>query len=137
MKKIRFTSTIFLIGFILVSSCQKSTDVQLITPDEYQRLDQLEDVQLIDVRSVEAFQDLHLEGAQNLVYDAEFSEKIMKLDKSKPVAVYCKTGGLSKKCVEILKDSGFVKIFDLKGGLSKWKHSGISIDSLIKPVTKK
>ena len=129
----------FILIFVLLQmiSCQKNTDVQLITPDEYQRLDQLEDVQLIDVRSVEAFQDLHLEGAQNLVYDAEFSEKIMKLDKSKPVAVYCKTGRLSTKCVEILKDSGFVKIFDLKGGLSKWKHSGISIDSLIKPETKK
>ncbi|QSS98270.1 rhodanese-like domain-containing protein [Psychroflexus sp. ALD_RP9] len=120
-----------------MTSCQKNTDVQLITPDEYQRLNQLEDVQLIDVRSVEAFQDLHLKGAQNLVYDAEFSKKIMKLDKSKPVAVYCKTGGLSKKCVEILKDSGFVKIFDLKGGLSKWKHSGISIDSIIKPELKR
>ncbi|MGB2088050.1 MAG: rhodanese-like domain-containing protein [Psychroflexus salarius] len=129
----------FILIFVLLqmTSCQKNTDVQLITPDEYQRLNQLEDVQLIDVRSVEAFQDLHLKGAQNLVYDAEFSKKIMKLDKSKPVAVYCKTGGLSKKCVEILKDSGFVKIFDLKGGLSKWKHSGISIDSLVKPETKK
>ncbi|WP_242529667.1 rhodanese-like domain-containing protein [Psychroflexus sp. ALD_RP9] len=129
----------FILIFVLLqmTSCQKNTDVQLITPDEYQRLNQLEDVQLIDVRSVEAFQDLHLKGAQNLVYDAEFSKKIMKLDKSKPVAVYCKTGGLSKKCVEILKDSGFVKIFDLKGGLSKWKHSGISIDSIIKPELKR
>ncbi len=125
----------FLAGMVVMVmlniSCQNpESKIQIITPEEYSRLEQLGDVQLIDVRSVESFQELHIKGAQNLVFDSEFSSNLNQLDKTKPVAVYCKTGGLSKRCVEILKDSGFVKLYDLKGGLAKWQYSGIALDSL-------
>lgn len=125
----------FLAGMVilvlLVTSCQeRKSKIQFITPEEYSRLEQLDEVQLIDVRSVESFQELHIKGAQNLVFDNEFSINLNQLDKTKPVAVYCKTGGLSKRCVEILRDSGFVKLYDLKGGLAKWQYSGVALDSI-------
>lgn len=130
MIKIR---SIILSGFVLffvLMACQKKQSIQLITPEEYQDLEEFQTVQLLDVRSVKKFQELHIKGAQNLIYDQDFSEKIKLLDKTKPVAVYCSTGGLSKVCVETLKDSGFIKIYDLKGGLAKWKYSGIALDSI-------
>ena len=52
-------------------------------------------------------------------------KNIQKLDKSKPVVLYCKGGGRSAKCAKKLKDAGFEKIYDLEGGLSKWEHSKI------------
>ena len=40
--------------------------------------------------------------------------------------VYCKSGNRSSKCSK-LQAAGFVKIYDLEGGISKWKHQGFDI----------
>jgi rhodanese-related sulfurtransferase len=88
----------------------------------------IDTMQLIDVRALEAFREGHLQGAQNLIYDDEFDEKIKQLDKDKPVAVYCRTGRRSKKCSAILKEAGFKQIYQLKGGLSQWEYN----DELVK-----
>lgn len=96
----------------------------MVTPDEAEKLSKMKDVKLLDVRTKEEFNEGHIANAQNLVYDENFSEKIGKLDKEKPVIVYCKSGGRSEKCAQILKDSGFVKVYDIKGGITEWKFEG-------------
>jgi len=58
-----------------------------------------------------------LEGAQNInFYDADFKDILNKLDKSKPVFVYCRSGGRSGKCAQMCKDAGFAEVYDMKGG---------------------
>ena len=37
--------------------------------------------------------------------------------------LYCKGGHRSAKCAKKLKEAGFEKIYELEGGISKWKHS--------------
>lgn len=109
--------------FLLLLSCQtQESEVKLVSTEEMRELMILDSVQFIDVRSVEEFREGHLKGAQNLVYDEEFVDKIESLDKSKPVAVYCRTGRRSKECSEILIQAGFKKVYDLDGGLSQWKY---------------
>jgi len=112
---------------ILVSSCKESSateeTIEMLTAEEIEQLSKLEDVQLIDVRTKAEFGDEHLKNAQNIVFDEHFSEKIEELDKTKPVIVYCKSGGRSEKSAQILQDSGFTKIYDLKGGISQWKYA--------------
>ncbi|HIB36123.1 rhodanese-like domain-containing protein [Mesonia sp.] len=98
--------------------------IEMITPDEADKLSKMDEVQLLDVRTEAEFGEEHLLNAQNIVYDESFSEKIEDLDKEKPVIVYCKSGGRSEKCAQILKDSGFVKIYDIKGGITEWKFKG-------------
>ncbi len=103
----------------------------MLTSEEMKELILLDSVQLIDVRSVEAFREGHLKGAQNLIYDEDFIEKINQLDKTKPVAVYCRTGRRSEKCSKILKKAGFEQIYQLKDGLSQWKYKDeLIIDTL-------
>ena len=60
-------------------------------------------------------------------WDANFDANIKKLDKSKPIIVYCKSGGRSAKCASKLAAKGFEKIYDLKGGFSQWKLRGKEI----------
>jgi len=43
--------------------------------------------------------------------------------------VYCKSGNRSAKCAAKMKDAGFVKIYDLDGGIAKWKYKGFEIKS--------
>ncbi|MFN2262482.1 MAG: rhodanese-like domain-containing protein [Psychroflexus sp.] len=113
-----------LIVVIVVFSCSQPTEdkVNIVTSSEMKDIISQDSIQLIDVRSLEEFREGHLENAQNLIYDEDFAEKIKALDKSKPVAVYCKTGRRSSECSEILKKAGFEKIYELEGGLSEWQY---------------
>ena len=83
--------------------------------------------QLIDVRSSEEFASQHLDNAQNINWNSnDFEAKISKLDKTRPVFVYCMVGGRSKKASDKLVDLGFSKIYDLQGGIMKWNAAGLS-----------
>jgi rhodanese-related sulfurtransferase len=125
--------TLLAVIFLFASSCQPSYESSptLVSLEEMKKLMEMDTIQLIDVRSLEEFREGHLKDAQNLIYDNDFAQKIKQLDKSKPVAVYCKTGRRSKECSDILEKAGFKKVYDLKGGLSQWEFKEeLIIDSL-------
>ena len=48
-------------------------------------------------------------------------EEILKLDKNKPVYMYCRTGSRSRTAARKLLAMGFEKVFDLKGGYMHWQ----------------
>jgi len=132
MKRSNYFIFLFLSGLMI--SCQSpdgqkelGKDHQLVSPKEMKELKAMDEVQFIDVRTVKEFREEHIKGAQNLVYDADFKDKIQELDKSQPVAVYCRTGRRSHKCSKMLHEAGFTKIYELKGGITKWKHKDFSI----------
>jgi len=80
-------------------------------------------IQLIDVRTPDEYSQGHIKGAFLINFFSEyFKENLNKLDKNKPVYVYCKSGGRSAKTSEILADMGFTKIVDLKGGFLAWSN---------------
>ena len=111
MKRL-FLVSCLLIAMSLGTSCVDS------------KLENTEDVQLVDVRTPEEYNEERIANSQNIDYNSPtFDEDIAKLDKAKPVILYCKGGGRSAKCAKKLKDAGFQKIYDLEGGISKWKHS--------------
>ncbi len=103
----------------LLASCQKSnlSEITLINSEEMKGLLEEQEVQLVDVRTVKEFNEHYIEGAENIVFDDNFDLKLDSLDKEKPVVVYCRKGGRSAKCAEILQQKGFKKIYDLKGGM--------------------
>jgi rhodanese-related sulfurtransferase len=79
------------------------------------------DVQLIDVRTLEEFNAGHLEGAIQIdFYSENFVSDILKLDKSKPIYVYCGTGSRSLKASNLFKENGFTVIVDMAGGYNHW-----------------
>ena len=132
MKRSNYFIFLFLSGLMI--SCQSpdgqkelGKNHQLVSPKEMKELKAMDEVQFIDVRTVKEFREEHIKGAQNLVYDADFKDKIQELDKSQPVAVYSMTGRRSHKCSKMLHEAGFTKIYELKGGITKWKHKDFSI----------
>jgi len=129
MKKLAFLSLSLFIAF---SSCKDAGDpkITVITPEEMQTFLEADNVQLIDVRTQEEFNKGHIEGAQNInFFSPTFFDDISKLDKDKPVYLYCNSGGRSAKCAEKMTEIGFIKIYDLEGGFSKWKHEGLEIEN--------
>ncbi len=107
----------------------KTQNLQLITSEEMEELLNLEDIQLVDVRTPSEYNEGHVPNALNIDFlDENFDKQIESLDKSKPIIVYCKSGGRSAKCASKLAEKGFEKIYDLEGGFSQWKFKGLSIE---------
>lgn len=77
-------------------------------------------VQLVDVRTAEEYAEGHIVGAINIdVQSPDFAQKISALDKSRKVAVYCRSGRRSKMAAEQLTAAGY-KVIDLDGGIQSW-----------------
>ena len=114
------------IGFVLscVDAKASETEVKLVSDEEMQSILELEDVQLVDVRTKKEYEKEHIVNSQNIDFNSPtFDDDIAKLDKAKPVILYCKGGARSAKCGKKLKEAGFEKVYDLEGGISKWRHS--------------
>lgn len=130
----RFTKYICLLMlFGSCFSCQKevskASKIEMISVEEMDSMLAVENVQLVDVRTVAEYQDGHIKNAKNIVYLSEnWSAEIAKLDKDKPVYVYCAKGGRSAKCAALLAEAGFKKIYDLEGGVGQWKHQGKTLE---------
>ena len=78
-------------------------------------------VQLIDVRTPYEFRSNKIKGAQNINYHSgEFMKEIDKLDRNKPVLVYCKSGLRSRRAATKFAKLGFAEIYNLKGGIMHW-----------------
>ncbi|NIK92319.1 rhodanese-like domain-containing protein [Mangrovimonas sp. CR14] len=122
---------LFLMSILLaVSSCvnENYDGIEEISTEEMQTLLEMDDVQLLDVRTPEEFDEGFIAGAQNIDFESEtFNEDIQKLDKTKPVILYCRTGGRSARCAKKMIEAGFVKVYDLDGGISAWEHEGLKV----------
>lgn len=129
MKRLFIISGVLLIALFSVSCLDGNADTsnaQLVTAEEMKSILELEDVQLVDVRTPKEFNELRIANAQNIDFRSPtFEQDIAKLDKSKPVVLYCKSGKRSAKCSKKLQEAGFEKIYELEGGISKWKHSEV------------
>lgn len=126
----KYYSILALFIFFGFSSCngQQSKNVENIAPEAFsKKISQTSKAQILDVRTPEEFNSEHIDDALNLNwFDADFATKTKKLDKSKPVFVYCKSGGRSAKASAKLAELGFTKIYNLEGGILKWSSAGLS-----------
>ena len=102
-----------------------------VTPDEFEQTIAEPDVQLIDVRTPEEYEQGHIVGAMNIDWksDSFVDDATSMLDKSKTVAVYCKVGHRSHEAGDKLYKMGYKHIVELQGGLEAWKAAGKTIQA--------
>ena len=49
------------------------------------------------------------------------------MEKSKPILVYCASGGRSSQAAAILAKHGFMEVYNLEGGLYGWQNAGFPV----------
>lgn len=93
---------------------------------------------LVDIRTPEAYEVGHLEGAINIDFKARtFPSYISALDKNKPVLIYCRSGNRSGKAGKIMQALGFTEIYDLAKGFKTWEGKKLPVTTdLVKANTK-
>jgi thioredoxin len=125
---------ISIISFIILScNGQTSTTFKTIDVTSYsEKIKATPNAQILDVRTPDEYATGHIENSDNVDWLAEsFVLKTDKYDKTKPVFVYCKSGGRSAKASEKLAELGFTTVYNLDGGMLKWESAGLA-----KPDTK-
>jgi rhodanese-related sulfurtransferase len=84
--------------------------------------------QVVDVSTPEEFAKGHIAGALNIDWLADgFMDTASKLDKTKPVLLFCASGGRSEEALAAMKQAGFTDVADLKFGLNAWKRSNLPV----------
>lgn len=118
----RLLLTLLLSFIILGCKSQNDKNDYKIGVSEFKQGTELNEIQLIDVRTPKEYKEGHIGNAENIDFLAnDFTEKIKTLDKSKPVYIYCKSGNRSGKATKALYDAGFNTIYDLEGGILAWE----------------
>ena len=91
-----------------------------ITPTQLAaRISRGEDFDLIDVREPHEWEIARIPGAR-LIPLATLVEALPTLDSARDIVVHCKGGGRSAKAVQQLQASGFRKVWNLAGGITRW-----------------
>lgn len=108
---------------ILFVNCRPQEDIKSISTQNLKQLLAKKNIQLLDVRTPNEVNQGSIKTAIFINYfDEDFKEQSLeKLNKTKPVYLYCRTGNRSGKAAKILKENGF-EVYNVLGGYTKWKQ---------------
>lgn len=111
-----------LLGSIFIGNAQSNDAYKILEVEVFKDSISKREVQLIDVRTPDEFDAGHIKYAKNIdFFSAKFAEDFNKLDKQKPIYIYCRSGSRSKKSAMKLSEMGFKEIYDLKGGILNYE----------------
>tara|TARA_S200000501_G_scaffold378826_1_gene444009 strand:+ start:7186 stop:7563 length:378 start_codon:yes stop_codon:yes gene_type:complete len=83
---------------------------------------------LIDVRTKEELDKIKIEGIINIdFYSEEFEKDLLNLDKYKTYYLICRSGRRSGIATSFMRDNGFKKAYNIKGGMIEWENSNLGL----------
>lgn len=97
--------------------------MQEITVTELKRrMDEGDDVQLIDVRQPDEYAFAKIEGAK-LIPLGDLLKRMNELDQTREAVIQCKMGGRSAQAIEMLRRAGYEgELKNLRGGITAWSN---------------
>ncbi len=131
MKNIIFILTIGLTSVSCAQSSNGNSANSEVSNQKAERVSQTKfkdyisqnpDVLIVDVRTAGEYAGGKIGNAINIDFNSNsFQDEISKLDKTKPVLIYCQAGGRSSKALSMMKNMGFTTVLELEGGYGSWK----------------
>lgn len=97
----------------------KVSETEIEAPELKARLDAKDDFILLDVREPHEYQIARIPGSK-LIPLGEIPKRVGELDPAADYVVHCKSGMRSAKAIDFLKQSGFKRLKNLKGGILAW-----------------
>lgn len=107
MKQLKNTRLFLLLFTVFLMSC---SSMQADSPDTV----------WIDVRTIEEYQEDHINGDRNIPIQSMSAASIVDqlgLDADTPIGLYCFSGGRAGRALTILEEAGYTNAFNA-GGIS-------------------
>ena len=85
------------------------------------KLDRGEEIAIIDVHELHVWQIVNLANyGARLIPLGQFPQRLNDINPADDIVVHCKVGGRSAQAYEVLKQAGYTRIKNLKGGILAW-----------------
>src|SRR3989442_5365424 len=100
----------------------KPTMEEITANELKQRLDQGDDIQIIDVREPHEYEIGQIPNSK-LIPLGQVLNRMNEIDPGRETVMHCKMGGRSAKAIEALQRAGFPgHLINLKGGITAWSN---------------
>ncbi len=93
-------------------------ELEISVVDLKDRLDR-NDVFLLDVREPREYEINRIPGS-TLIPLGELPKRLDELPKDRDIAVHCKSGVRSAKAVKLMREKGFTRVQNVRGGILEW-----------------
>ena len=95
---------------------------EITATDLKQRIDNGDDIQLIDVREQNEFDVARIPGSV-LIPLGQVVNRMSEIDPSRETVVHCKAGGRSARAIAALTQAGYTgSLSNLAGGITAWSN---------------
>jgi hydroxyacylglutathione hydrolase len=104
--------------------------IELIDADALaDRLEDSEDLIVLDVRDQDEFGAAHIPGALHIPY-GQLIERLAELPRDRPIAAICSGGKRSGLAASLLQREGFTEVIHVaRGGVATWRELGHPVES--------
>ena len=113
----------------LLSQCN-DTDVEYgdVTAQQAKNLiDSKPNLIIIDVRTLLEYETGHIEGSINICVTSFPEQLFNTTNPNDEILLYCKTGMRSANALQITQENGYLKVYNMVGGIEAWKSAGYPI----------
>jgi rhodanese-related sulfurtransferase len=117
-------------GFLKLVEEAKKRIHEISVEATLERLEDDENVRLIDVREDNEWEEAHAAGAEHLgkgIIERDIEQTVP--DKSTELILYCGGGYRSALAAEVLQRMGYYDVSSMAGGWKAWKEAGAPIES--------
>jgi adenylyltransferase/sulfurtransferase len=104
------------------AAASADSDLEITVDELKKRLDRNDRVFILDVRNPEEFQICRIPGS-TLLPLPELPQRFRELSQDQEMVIHCKSGMRSLKATNFLRQQGFRKVKNLKGGILAWATS--------------
>lgn len=113
----------FFLAFVSCQEKSKKDTIKVLDISSFdKKLSETSSKIILDVRTPSEYEAGHLQNSVLIdIKNSSFEDDVNKLDKTKPVFVYCAAGIRSEKAALILEKKGFKEIYHMDGGLQAWE----------------
>jgi len=102
-------------------------EYEIYPGDVVEKIEQDEDIVLLDVRTLEEYAEIHLKNALLLPVQELSQESLTNIglgedSKNKEIIIYCRSGARAKTAYDIMKSLGYTNIKSVAGGMIHWEE---------------
>ena len=120
-------------SFLVDSTKEVSKSIKLgtqkdISAIEFKKLIDDKKYTVLDIRTIREFNAGHIKDALNIDwYQRTFEAEVQKLDKTKPILIYCHSGNRTGKAKFALLGMGFQEVYNLELGINDWNKNQLEL----------
>ena len=116
-------------GFLKIVEEAKRRIHEISVEETLERLEEGDNVRLIDVREDNEWEQGHAAGAEHIgkgIIERDIEERVA--DKQTELILYCGGGYRSALAADVLQRMGYTNVFSMAGGWKAWKEAGAPIE---------